>query len=85
MNCSKCRLKMDYISEMSEARFRKLVFYCHNCKAFRITYEPGTDKLFVMLLDGIDFSNILAPHIQKRLNEKSQVSISPLATKGDIT
>lgn len=83
MNCPRCRSKLEYISEMSEPRFKKLVFYCHTCKAFRITWEPGPDKLFTMLLDGIDFSNILAPHIQKRLESKNDISLSPLVTKGD--
>ncbi len=80
MNCPKDRSRMEYISEMSEPRFRKLVFYCHNCKAFRITYEPEADKLFTMLLDGIDFSNILAPHIKERLSSKNEAFISPSVT-----
>lgn len=71
---------MEYVSEMSEPRFRKLVFFCHglNCKAFRITYEPEPDKLFAMLLDGIDFSNILSPSVKKRLYSKNELSVSPL-------
>jgi hypothetical protein len=71
---------MEYVSEMSEPRYKKLTFYCHNCKAFRVTYEPSKDKLFTILLDGIDFSNILAPHIQKRLNSESASLVSPLDT-----
>jgi hypothetical protein len=59
---------MEYVSEMSEPRYRKLVFYCHHCRAFRITYAPDKEKLFTILLDGIDFSNILAPHIKKRFS-----------------
>ena len=72
MNCPKDRSRMEYISEMSEPRYRKLVFYCKNCKAFRITYEPDKEKLFTMLLDGIDFNNILAPNIQERFLMKNR-------------
>ncbi|MGI0090519.1 MAG: hypothetical protein ACREBS_02310 [Nitrososphaerales archaeon] len=68
MNCPKDRSRMEYIPEMSEPRYRKLVFYCHNCRAFRITYEPDKEKLFAMLLDGIDFGSILAPKIRQRLS-----------------
>jgi len=43
---------MKYISEMSELRYRKLVFYCRRCRAFRITYEPearrGSSRCFSM-------------------------------------
>ena len=65
---------MEYISEMSEPRYRKLVFYCKNCRAFRITYEPDKEKLFTMLLDGLDFNNVLAPHIRNKLETKSSLA-----------
>jgi hypothetical protein len=68
MNCPKDRSSMEYVSEMSEPRSRKLVLYCHHCEAFRITYEPDKEKLFTMLLDGITFENVLAPHVKERLS-----------------
>ena len=63
---------MEYVSEMSEPRYRKLVFYCHHCRAFRITYEPDKEKLFTML-DGINFENVLAPHIKERLSSNQTI------------
>lgn len=65
MNCPKDRSKMEYVSEMSEPRFRKLVWYCDKCRAYRITYEPSKDKLIAMLLDSIELDNILAPRKEK--------------------
>jgi hypothetical protein len=49
-----------------------------------IAYEPRPEKLFVILPDGIDFTNILAPSVKERLDSKSALPISPLVTKGDI-
>jgi hypothetical protein len=81
---------MEYVSEMSEPRYRKMVWYCAICSqrtgrgVFRITYEPDQDNLFIMLLDGIDFSNILPPHIQRRLSEKTGDLVSPFDTRRSI-
>jgi hypothetical protein len=72
------------VPELSDPRHKKLVFYCVGCRAFRITYEPEKDKLFTMLLDGIDLNNILPSYIQKRLNEKSVDGIPLSASRRDM-
>jgi hypothetical protein len=75
---------MDYLSQFSEPRYKKLVFYCGKCRAYRVTYEPDKEKLLTMLLDGIDMDNILSPRKSKELFSDNGIVTSAPLTKDRI-
>lgn len=73
MNCPKCRGKLEYLPEKSNPRGRKLVFYCKNCKAFRLIYEFPSKDILSVLLDNIDLKNILPSEFQEEPRSKNEV------------
>ncbi len=84
MNCCRCRSKMDYMSERSNPRAKKLCFYCPKCKAFRFTFEFQSKDILTIMLDSINPADILPSEFAKEEKPVSQKQISPHVTSGDI-